>query len=64
MQRLVLAAIAVAAVVALFSLALSILRSRTTTTNLPAPTRGNAIQKTSFALLCGLILYVAFWGAG
>ncbi|MEM9344090.1 MAG: hypothetical protein AAGA87_13690 [Pseudomonadota bacterium] len=64
MQRLVLAAIVVVALVALFAVALVGIRRVIGDTSSPALARASGLQKAAFALLGALMVYVAVQGGG
>jgi len=64
MQRLVLAAIVVVALVAIFAVALVGLRRVIGETSSPDVARATGLQKAAFAMLGALMLYVAIQGGG
>lgn len=62
MQRLVLAAIVVVALVAIFAVVLVGLRRAMGDTGASDAPRASGLQKAAFPVLCALMLYVAFQG--
>ncbi len=63
MQRLVIAVILIAALVAAISVLWAGVRATTDSRSQPALQGSDAMQKIAFALLMALIAYVAFAGA-